>query len=465
MSVLVRVTVTVGLATLLACCTQHMISSSSQEAAAVTVTQASQLIQLEMGAGASSIASNVPGGAPSSGTSLLSRISVSSVALTSRHARRIQELESQVLDLKARLCIETDSADACTVPHASFQYPVEFNFSDESIDIRAPVLPPLDRSRLSVEQAAVAELLQKEYRGAESGAQDLMRILKKQIIRTMRSCWAQWHQFPLLASDSKMTSTSVPLTRHAVNTNSMGGAASHSIDCTPSSAEEQVKQLQNQLNISNKRNADVCNENDQLRSSVSELETLLRAALEDAAACRAQLGIGNQKIAHLPKQLESSSALARDITLMQKLSDAAVSSFKRQERAFMEGVFTRHAEPVGLSSQDLASALKVSEADAVKLLQQIDVNKKGHANFEEFSLAIEILLSDHGEDHHDSEKIENAWDVFLQCAKVKGLSTKALIAALKEIDAPVLLSREGCSPEQIFFRIDADTSGWVDFEE
>jgi hypothetical protein len=53
--------------------------------------------------------------------------------------------------------------------------------------------------------------------------------------------------------------------------------------------------------------------------------------------------------------------------------------------------------------------------------------------------------------------------VFLRFADVKCLSTEALMDALKEVDAPVLLSN--CSPQQIFRRADADMSGSVDFAE
>jgi ankyrin repeat protein len=357
-----------------------------------------------MGAGASSIASNDQRSATSGGSSLLSRISVSSVAQTSKHAKRIQELESQVHELKARLCIETGSADPSRVPHASFQYPVEFNFSDESIDIRAPILPPLDLSCLSAEQAAVSEHLRKEYMEAEAGARDFMRILKKQNIRTMRDCWAQWHQLPLLANDSKMTSNSLPVS-------------------SPSPC--------------------------------------------------------------------SSAQSSGDFTLVKTLSDAAVASLKRRDKVYMEEVFNRHAEPVGLCAKDLVSALheideeifstNISEADAVIALKKVDSGKKGYATFNEFCIAAKVVC-DKGESHEDEDcqddeivddgdelervaKLQKARDVFLRFAKVKGLTSEALIKALTDVHAPVLLSSQDCSPKQIFRRADANTSGSVDLIE
>ena len=48
---------------------------------------------------------------------------------------------------------------------------------------------------------------------------------------------------------------------------------------------------------------------------------------------------------------------------------------------------------------------------------------------------------------------------------VQGLSAEALVDALKEVGAPILLSSEGCTPEQIFRRADVNMSGSVDFAE
>ena len=82
----------------------------------------------------------------------------------------------------------------------------------------------------------------------------------------------------------------------------------------------------------------------------------------------------------------------------------------------------------------------------------------GHANFEEFCRAAKIS-SDAGAETDTSA----ARDVFLRF--VKGLSAQELVAALKEVDAPVLLSSEGSSPEQIFRRADVNMNGSVDFAE
>jgi ankyrin repeat protein len=280
-----------------------------------------------MGTAASSIASNVEPGATSSGSSLLSRISVSSVAQTSKYGKRIQELELQVRDLQAQLRIATQSADSFKVPHTSLS-------------------PP----------------------------------------------------------------------------------------------------------------------------------------------CRSD---------------QSSSALAQNSTLIKTLSDAAVSSLNRRNEVYMAEVFNRHSEPVGLSAEDLVSALhaldaesssaNVSDVDAVTVLKKFDLGKKGYVSFNEFCKAANITdksdddIKDDSDDEGVSQDVEigqehanepadrdefervtnlkKARDVFLRFARVSGLSSKALMQALAEVDAPVLLSSQDCSPKHIFHRADANTSGSVDLLE
>ena len=283
-----------------------------------------------------------------------------------------------------------------SVPHVPFQYPTDFNFSEESITIRAPILPLLDHSRLSSQQAALAEQVQKQYLEAEQGAQDLLRILHSHWIRIMRNSWMQWHRLPLLSDDSKTSSFPQP---EAVQKQ------------TPS-----------------------------------------------VAATRSSAGYGTQ----------SSSTLARDSAQFHKLAEASISSLNRKDKKIMGEVFSRHAKPLGLSAKALASALhaidhskfpaQVSDADAECKLKEVDASNKGYANFEEFCRAAKISSDPCAETDTSAAR-----DVFLRF--VKGLSAQELVHALKEVDAPVLLSSEGCSPEQIFRRADADMSGWVNFAE
>ncbi len=134
----------------------------------------------------------------------------------------------------------------------------------------------------------------------------------------------------------------------------------------------------------------------------------------------------------------------------------------------MGEVFNRHAKPLGLSAKALTSALHaidpssfaahVSDAASAKKLKEVETRNKGHADFEEFCQAANMSCA-------EGADTCAARDVFLRFADVKGLSAQELVAALKEVDAPVLLSTEGCSPEQIFRRADANTSGSVDFAE
>jgi len=291
-----------------------------------------------------------------------------------------------------------------SVPHVPFQYPTDFNFSEESNTIRAPSLPPLDHSRLSAQQAALAEQVQKQYLEAEAWASDLLRIHHNHLIHIMRNSWMQWHRLPLLLDDSK--------------TSSFPQLESSQIVSPPSAVQEQ----------------------------------------SPSVVTRSPAGYGTQ----------SSSALARDPALFHKLAEASISSLKRKDKRFMGEVFSRHAKPLGLSAKALASALhaidhstfpaQVSDADAECKLKEVDISNKGYANFEEFCQAAKISR-DAGADTDTSA----ARDVFLRF--VKGLSAQELVAALEEVDAPVLLSSEGSSPEQIFRRADVNMSGSVDFAE
>ena len=166
--------------------------------------------------------------------------------------------------------------------------------------------------------------------------------------------------------------------------------------------------------------------------------------------------------------VRSSGVLARDLALLHKLVDAAASSLKRKDKRVMDEVFSRHAKPVGLSAQALVSALhaidpssfsaEISDAAAVKKLKEVETGNKGHADFEAFCQAAQSSCA-------EGVDTSAARDVYLRFADVKGLSAQALVDALKEVDAPVLLSSEGCSPEQIFRLADANTSGSVDLNE
>ena len=152
----------------------------------------------------------------------------------------------------------------------------------------------------------------------------------------------------------------------------------------------------------------------------------------------------------------------------QKLSDAAVSSLKRQNKKIMGDVYNRHAKPIGLSARALMTALHafdpssfpadVSDGDAANKLKELDISNKGHCNFKDFCAACKSSS--------DADAATSpARDVFLRLADVKGLTAEALMDALKEVDAPVLSSSEGRSPEQIFRRADSNLSGSVGFAE
>jgi Ca2+-binding EF-hand superfamily protein len=166
--------------------------------------------------------------------------------------------------------------------------------------------------------------------------------------------------------------------------------------------------------------------------------------------------------------IQSSSALARDPALFQKVAEASVSSLKRRNKRFMGEVYNRHALPLGLSARALVSVMHeinpsafpdtLSDADAAKKLKEIDTSNRGYVIFEELCQATKIQSD-------QLSRISRARDIFQRLADVRLLSAEALMNALKEVDAPVLLSSEGSSPEQIFRRADANLSGSVDLAE
>jgi hypothetical protein len=188
----------------------------------------------------------------------------------------------------------------------------------------------------------------------------------------------------------------------------------------------------------------------------------LKAELRDLEAQLAATGINSA--CNPPPPLSPPTAVAPTVNYATCMALSAA----RRDLAHMEAVFNRHAKPVGLSAKALVFALhaidpssfsaEVSDADAKKLMKQVDNNNKGHATFEELCRTAKISCD-------EGTEASPARDEFLRFADVKVLSAFALMDALKEVDAPVLLSDEGCSPEQIFRRADADISGSVDLAE
>jgi len=207
----------------------------------------------------------------------------------------------------------------------------------------------------------------------------------------------------------------------------MGSAASTSSKSKPLTAEEQVQQLQNQLNISNKKNADVCNQKEQLTSKVSELEARLLAVLEDAAVRQAQL---SQQNAHLQKQLQdmklhfetqnvdvcsqndrlrlknselealllaAPSNQSSSHSIFAKCSTGIVSGKNRRNEQFLRDLFMRHKDTSGgLSAQKLVQAMRDADAPIIpssdqeiaSIVKQFDTNCNGFLEFVEFQQAV-----------------------------------------------------------------------------
>ena len=157
---------------------------------------------LEMGAGSSSAASKGRRDAPSSGTSALTQTSVLSAA----HSLRIQDLEAQVRELKAR----PDPAPAPSPPHVSADATAFF----------LPQLPPLDDSRMTPALALTAADLRARFTTASSDAQALMRM--------MRDIRMEWDLLPLMPSQSGMwhCCEMLPFTLHPAAAHHLAALAS-----------------------------------------------------------------------------------------------------------------------------------------------------------------------------------------------------------------------------------------------
>ena len=191
-------------------------------------------------------------------------------------------------------------------------------------------------------------------------------------------------------------------------------------------------QLQNQTGIVKQQNADVGNQNDLPGSKVSELERLLRNALEDAAACRAQLNIISQQNLHLQKQLQGvqTTSVSRDqiadvcqqndrlrmkVSELEALLLAApsnpssthskvalcsagiISGQNRRNEQFLRDLFSRHKDASGgLRGQNLAQALRDADAPIIPttdeeiadFLKQFDANSNATLDFAEFQQAV-----------------------------------------------------------------------------
>jgi hypothetical protein len=205
----------------------------------------------------------------------------------------------------------------------------------------------------------------------------------------------------------------------------MGSAAS--APSKPSVARERVKLPQSHPDAAKEQNsAEIHNEHDLLRSKVAELETLLRAALEDAATCRAQLSTISQENANLQKQLQSVKTNSQDqnadvfqqndrlrtkVSELEALllvapsnpspthsklalcSSGIISGKNRRDEKYLRDLFNRHKDASGgLSGQCLAQALQdvdapnipTSDPEVAGILKQFDANSNGVLEFGEF---------------------------------------------------------------------------------
>jgi hypothetical protein len=343
-------------------------------------------------------------------------------------------------DSSALSLAETDSNAVVVVP------PTSGNSSPSPADVHCPPqlsmeaiasilleLPPLDDSCTSPAVAASAAALRARFTTASSDAQALML--------SMREIWNKWNLLPVLPVMLPRRDTKSPCPSHAADATARGPPSSSTSSAT---TNPPLPVFTHQTEVT--------------QSPVDALKAeprILKSLLAETGATSAS---------NPPPTLSSSGVVAPNVDYTKFLARSAA----RRDLVYMEAVFNRHAKPVGLSAKTLVSALHAidpssfaaffSDADAQKLMKRADIDSKGYATFEDLCRTAKIPCD-------AGTEASPARDEFLRFADVKVLSAPALMDALKEVDAPVLLSGDVCSPEEIFRRADADINGSVDLAE
>ena len=326
----------------------------------------------------------------------------------------------------------------------------------EAIASFPPQLPPLDDSRMAPTVASSAAALRARFTTASSDAQALML--------SMREVWEKWNLLPILPSGTRaalqllLVASPGPSCRAAALPRRDADPPCPSPTAAVAASDPQALSSSTSSASTHPSPPLLNHQTEVTRSQVDAMRAELRNLEARLAAT------GTNSASNPPPPLSPPTAVAAPVNY----APCMALSTARRDLAHMEAVFNRHAKPVGLSAKALVSALhaidassfsaEVSHADAKKLMKRVDINNKGHATFKELCQIAKISCDEGAE-------ASPARDEFLRFADVKVLSAPALMDALKEVDAPVLLSGEGCSPEQIFRRADADISGSVDLAE
>ena len=308
-----------------------------------------------------------------------------------------------------------------SVPHVPFQYPTDFNFSEESITIRAPILPLLDHSRLSSQQAAFAEQVQKQYLEAEAGARDLLRIVHSHWIRIMRNSWMQRRRLPLLSDDSKSSSFRQPESSQIVKPS--GFRTSQSEPEAPATGETSVpssQELSTQIEILNAQLRDLEERLTLQRNDPLALPTVPVASDCDVFPGSSLISFHSQHPAEASSVLNKTMEQIKTCVLSGSFSAANLPGadecligmacgFLRRDEKYLEQVFRKHCNHEnhqsgqspeveigllkGLLKENMRAALKdahfplVSGALAASdddLMKQVDVDSSGRVSFEEF---------------------------------------------------------------------------------
>ena len=221
----------------------------------------------------------------------------------------------------------------------------------------------------------------------------------------------------------------------------MGGTASKANKITPLSAEgnsklfqQQIAQLQQQLESSKQQNA--------------QLQQQLESDRQQNAQLQQQLESSKHQIAQLQEQLESSK------------QQNAASLLQSDPQSETQQLSLLHSE------------LESSKQQIAQLQQQLESDKQQNGQLQQRLKNDQLSTAQFDRDiSHAAQRKDDAFmrEIFNRHAKKDKLSATALIAALKDVSAPVLAaaSSEGTlnTADYVFRRADANLSGDVDFSE
>ena len=232
----------------------------------------------------------------------------------------------------------------------------------------------------------------------------------------------------------------------------MGGTASKANKITPLSAADNSKLLQQQ-NAQQQQLEDV-------KQQIYQLHDELESDKQQNAQLQQELESSKQQITQLQQQLESCK---------QQYSASLLHGDKQQFSQLHDEFESGKQQNAQLQQQ-----LENSKQQIAQLQQQLESGKQRNGQLQQrvendqLSTAADQFARDIS---NAAQRKDEAFmrEIFNRHATKEKISASALIAALKEVAAPVLAaaSSEGScdTADYVFRRADADLSGDVDFSE